>query len=1041
MNSLYHKKTLTHLVLFVLFFSISILGFTPDVKADYTINAGSTIDPATTPALLNATGTISIYGTLAVNANVTFTSASPLTILIYGSSGQINWYANKTLAFPAGSTITYINNPTAPPGLVGTPQSASKILKIGTVNYAAANDNSNNVVYSFAELNNIGGTARVNPSPGTGPFCSGSSINFLANQVIPTGDVIKVLWTISPSNGTFSPNNTSTATSTTLSALAANTYTITCDLYSDAGNGNYFLAASKNFTFSVTAPGTWLGVNTDWTSTSNWCNGTVPDVSTDVTIPTGRAYYPTISTTASVKNLTVQTGAAALVTVSSGGTLKIAGTVASTNGINSTAGTIEMIGSATQTVRADNFVSNTVGNITISNTTSSASSSNPSVAISALGSMLNVAGAVSFGNVSNAVLTTNDNLTLLSSATATARIADLTNNSANSGNNISGKVVVERYIPGKRAWRLLSAPITKASNVSMSASWQEGGRSATVNSVSNPNPGYGTHISYGSPATNGYDQGINGNTSIRYLNTTGWNGVPTGTDNASTLNAGNVADQPGYFLFVRGDRSTLLSSGTGAAASPSILRVKGNLNIGQIPISLGTTYTVGSSNFRVISNPYAAAINFKKIFDNNPANLGGTGTFLNSFYMWDANITGSNGVGGWVGLSYNTTTSSYDKTVASSNISTNGDIQSGSAFVINFNGAGTLTILESNKSTNSDNKQFRPAKQNQQLRISLLAKNADNTVSVNDGALVLFDSSYSNLNDGADMNKMPNFAENFGVVNNGELLALERRQNINKTDTIAFRMSQMKQKNYQLELLMGDITAPKGTAAFLEDQFLQTKTPVNLKNVTTYDFSVTNNSLTSVADRFRLIFKPSVEYVTVKGKLIENDIAVDWKIANELNISRYEIERSNESMVFSTIGSLNSKGDNPAATDYKWVDANAAAGNYFYRIKSTSKNGIVAYSKLVNIKVFNRTLGIIVINNPVTDNTIKLQINDSKKGVYNVRLLNAAGQFITAKTINYLGGSSTVSIESSQNLLSGNYHLQVDGPQNKLAAIKVIVQK
>jgi len=55
--------------------------------------------------------------------------------------------------------------------------------------------------------------------------------------------------------------------------------------------------------------------------------------------------------------------------------------------------------------------------------------------------------------------------------------------------------------------------------------------------------------------------------------------------------------------------------------------------------------------------------------------------------------------------------------------------------------------------------------------------------------------------------------------------------------------------------------------------------------------------------------------------------------------------------------------------------------------------------------------------------------------------LNNAGQFITAKTINYLGGSSTVSVESSQNLLSGSYQLQITGSQNKSAAIKVIVQK
>src|SRR6185437_440171 len=88
------------------------LVFGTNVLADYTINAGSTTDPATTPSLLNATGTISIYGTMAINSNVTFTSTTPLTILVYGTTGTIQWNNNCILAFPAGTTITYINTPT-----------------------------------------------------------------------------------------------------------------------------------------------------------------------------------------------------------------------------------------------------------------------------------------------------------------------------------------------------------------------------------------------------------------------------------------------------------------------------------------------------------------------------------------------------------------------------------------------------------------------------------------------------------------------------------------------------------------------------------------------------------------------------------------------------------------------------------------------------------------------------------------------------------------------------------------------------------------
>ena len=101
----------------------------------------------------------------------------------------------------------------------------------------------------------------------------------------------------------------------------------------------------------------------------------------------------------------------------------------------------------------------------------------------------------------------------------------------------------------------------------------------------------------------------------------------------------------------------------------------------------------------------------------------------------------------------------------------------------------------------------------------------------------------------------------------------------------------------------------------------------------------------------------------------------------------------------------------------------------------------MSYSKLVNIKVYNRTKEIAVINNPVNTNTIKLQINESKTGFYNVMVLNNAGQAITSSTIRYQGGSATVSIESSQNLISGIYQLQITSPENKLTSLKVIVQK
>ena len=126
--------------------------------------------------------------------------------------------------------------------------------------------------------------------------------------------------------------------------------------------------------FTVTVlPNSWLGVNSNWDDVNNWCSGTIPVSSTNVQINNGLSFYPIITGTAFANNITIATAGTAMATVN-GGTLKIAGTISSTNDITATAGTIEMIGSAAQSIRADYFSSATIANFKITNTLAGASS-------------------------------------------------------------------------------------------------------------------------------------------------------------------------------------------------------------------------------------------------------------------------------------------------------------------------------------------------------------------------------------------------------------------------------------------------------------------------------------------------------------------------------------------------------------------------------------------------------------------------------------------------------------------------------------------
>jgi len=67
---------------------------------------------------------------------------------------------------------------------------------------------------------------------------------------------------------------------------------------------------------------TWNGVtNNEWYTVSNWSDG-VPGSATDIVIPSGKAFYPTISARACCKNITIESGA----TLLDNGLLMVTGT-------------------------------------------------------------------------------------------------------------------------------------------------------------------------------------------------------------------------------------------------------------------------------------------------------------------------------------------------------------------------------------------------------------------------------------------------------------------------------------------------------------------------------------------------------------------------------------------------------------------------------------------------------------------------------------------------------------------------------------------
>jgi hypothetical protein len=434
-------------------------------------------------------------------------------------------------------------------------------------------------------------------------------------------------------------------------------------------------------------------------------------------------------------------------------------------------------------------------------------------------------------------------ITLKSKATNTARVAPIPSTAS-----ISGSVTVERYIPARRAWRILAAPVSSSVQYqTINQAWQEGVTTSSVNS--NPYPGFGTHITEGSPA-NGFDQNpfVAMVSAKRYISTiNSW----VNLTNTNTTDVNTDA----YMIFVRGDRGVKLGSNS-VPATATTLRCKGGLKQGN------QTFFVSPTGFTAIPNPFASPINFATITRNNVSN---------NFSLWDPKAGGINGVGAYVTVSFNGST--YD--VSSNAISPESQfIQSGQGFLvttITSGVAGSLTIKESDKSSTAATDVFRVAgdgdsdnnppvfadpTQGNGLRLQLQTSNTDGTTAVLDEVFASYKSNYSNKIDEFDAAKATNMAENLGIKRDAYTLAIERRTLPTEDDVIDLQIWNTERKSYILQFNPVNLSGT-GLFAYLEDKYLKTSTAVSLGKISKIHFDITNDAASARTDRFRIMFTKS----------------------------------------------------------------------------------------------------------------------------------------------------------------------------------------
>ncbi|MFY7879275.1 MAG: beta strand repeat-containing protein, partial [Lacibacter sp.] len=397
----------------------------------------------------------------------------------------------------------------------------------------------------------------------------------------------------------------------------------------------------------------------------------------------------------------------------------------------------------------------------------------------------------------------------------------------NNGSNLTGatSVTVERYIPGRRAWRGLSVPLkTSSGSQSIYSQWQNGGSVIANTGVLLWNPS----------GTGGFNQNSTSGagTNLRSYGVSAFS-TPTSTTSAVLFNTSGPVP---YLVFVTDQHRSGANVG-------NMVTGFGNTTLKATGVLYTGNYTKSglASGIHMIPNPYPSQLEF----------TGATRTNVNNkFWVWDPLLGGSYTGGGY--QSYSNGVFAPGGASYSGISGTNTQIAAGGAFWIESTGSGEISFDEVDKTT-GNLRPFRLGSQTEILNINMTNIEGD---IMYDGVAAAYNNEASVNNDAMDTKKFSLGTENISIVRFNEHYSIEFRPLIDSKDTIYLRLHKMQQKRYQLVLAAQNFSLENGLIATLQDLYLNQEMPLSLSGKSEYSFEVGEN-VASAENRFRIVFRTS----------------------------------------------------------------------------------------------------------------------------------------------------------------------------------------
>ncbi len=162
-----------------------------------------------------------------------------------------------------------------------------------------------------------------------------------------------------------------------------------------------------------------------------------------------------------------------------------------------------------------------------------------------------------------------------------------------------------------------------------------------------------------------------------------------------------------------------------------------------------------------------------------------------------------------------------------------------------------------------------------------------------------------------------------------------------------------------------------------------------------------------------------VDLVRFEANIVKNTVALNWEVANEKNVAKYDVQYAADAKLFKTIGNITANG----AKQYSFVHNTPVSGQNYYRLNVLDRDGKSKKSDIVNATLQLTTAKVYPT---VATDAIQISFDDANNETYEI--VNTTGAIVMTGVV------STQAIQVAH-LAKGIYFVKIKN-QATLSFIK-----